>query len=101
MYYHKSDVFYEGGYYFNQMKIYIFYILNSIFLFFQYETRFGTSADSINLSETFQTFGFKVEILENLKKNEMLEKIKNISKNYGIKYDCLFLCILSHGYKGE
>ncbi|KYM80454.1 Caspase-8 [Atta colombica] len=66
----------------------------------RYETRFGTSADSINLSETFQTFGFKVEILQNLKKNEMLEKIKNISKNYGIKYDCLFLCILSHGYKG-
>ncbi|KYN22703.1 Caspase-10 [Trachymyrmex cornetzi] len=66
----------------------------------QYETRFGTRADSINLSETFKIFGFKVEILQNLKKNEMLEKIKNISKDYGIKYDCLFLCILSHGYKG-
>lgn len=78
----------------SEIKIY------SIFLIFQYETRFGTSADCINLSETFKTFGFKVKILENLKKNEMLEKIRNISKN-GKKYDCLFLCILSHGYKGE
>ncbi|KYQ51842.1 Caspase-3 [Trachymyrmex zeteki] len=65
-----------------------------------YETRFGTRADCINLSETFKTFGFRVEIFQNLKKNEILEKIKNISKDYGIKYDCLFLCILSHGYKG-
>jgi len=31
----------------------------------------------------------------------MLEKIKNISKDHGNKYDCLFLCILSHGYKGK
>jgi len=72
-----------------------------IFLSFQYEPRFGTKADCIGLSETFKAFGFRIEILQNLKKNEMLEKIKNISKNYGTKYDCLFLCILSHGYKGE
>jgi len=31
----------------------------------------------------------------------MLEKIKNISKDHGNKYDCLFPCILSHGYKGK
>lgn len=67
----------------------------------QYETRYGTEADCITLSETFKAFGFKIEILQNLKKNEMLEKIKNISKDHGKKYDCLFLCILSHGYKGE
>ncbi|XP_018397729.1 PREDICTED: caspase-10-like [Cyphomyrmex costatus] len=66
----------------------------------EYETRFGTTADCINLSETLKIFGFRVEILQNLKKNEMLEKMKNISKNYDEKYDCLFLCILSHGYKG-
>lgn len=31
----------------------------------------------------------------------MLEKMKNISKDHGNNYDCLFLCILSHGYKGK
>ncbi|XP_018308620.1 caspase-8 [Mycetomoellerius zeteki] len=75
-------------------------IINQMYFMKEYETRFGTRADCINLSETFKTFGFRVEIFQNLKKNEILEKIKNISKDYGIKYDCLFLCILSHGYKG-
>lgn len=82
------------------------YILYSILyrykiLSSQYETRYGTEADCITLSETFKVFGFKVEVLENLEKNKMLKKIKNISKDYGKKYDCLFLCILSHGYKGK
>lgn len=75
-------------------------IINQIYFEKEYETRFGTSTDCKNLSETFQTFGFKVKIFKNLKKKEMLQEIKNISKNYGNKYDCLFLCILSHGYKG-
>lgn len=39
-------------------------------------------------------------IFNDLVKEEMLEKIKNIPKEHGNKYDCLFLCILSHGCKG-
>ncbi|XP_071637620.1 caspase-8 isoform X1 [Temnothorax longispinosus] len=66
----------------------------------EYEKRCGTKADCITLSKTFKAFGFKVEVLQDLKKSEMLEKIRNISKNHGKKYDCLFLCILSHGYEG-
>ncbi|XP_014473479.1 PREDICTED: caspase-10-like isoform X2 [Dinoponera quadriceps] len=64
------------------------------------EARFGTNADCISLSKTFQAFGFKIYQLENLKKTEMIDKIKNIPNEHGISYDCLFLCILSHGYKG-
>ncbi|KAL6438785.1 hypothetical protein ACFW04_004643 [Cataglyphis niger] len=75
-------------------------IINQIFFRKEYDTRFGSSTDCNNLSETFQAFGFKIEIFENLEKKEMLEKIKNIAKDYGNKYDCLFLCILSHGYRG-
>lgn len=75
-------------------------IINQIYFEKEYETRFGTSTDCNNLSDTFKSFGFKIKIFENLKKKEMLEKIKNITKDHGNKYDCLFLCILSHGYKG-
>ncbi|XP_029157993.1 caspase-8-like [Nylanderia fulva] len=66
----------------------------------EYETRLGTDADCINLSKTFKAFGFQVKIYKNLKRKEMIETIKNIPKDYGNKYDCLLLCILSHGYKG-
>ncbi|XP_015182861.1 PREDICTED: caspase-8 [Polistes dominula] len=66
----------------------------------QYETRYGTNADSDKLSKTFKGFGFAVHIFENLKKNEMLSKIRNLSKLFGSDYDCIFVCILSHGYKG-
>ncbi|XP_036141422.1 caspase-8 isoform X2 [Monomorium pharaonis] len=76
-------------------------IINQMNFRKEYETRHGTKADSNHLSETFKTFGFKTEIHQDLKKSKMLEKIRNISKDYGNKYDCLFLCILSHGYKGS
>ncbi|XP_011860873.1 PREDICTED: caspase-8 [Vollenhovia emeryi] len=75
-------------------------IINQIHFRKEYETRYGTEADCITLCETFKAFGFKVVILQNLKRNKMLEKLRNISKDHGQNYDCLFLCILSHGYKG-
>ncbi|XP_025163169.1 caspase-10-like isoform X2 [Harpegnathos saltator] len=75
-------------------------IINQMYFGEEYEARYGTNADCANLSETFQAFGFKVYLFENLKKKDMLEKIKNIPNEYGINYDCLFFCILSHGYKG-
>ncbi|XP_076376993.1 caspase-8 Dredd [Megalopta genalis] len=67
----------------------------------KYETRFGTLADCTKLSETFKGFGFTVDKLENLKKHEICKTLENIPKKYGISYDCLFLCILSHGCKGN
>ncbi|XP_076646994.1 caspase-8 Dredd [Halictus rubicundus] len=70
------------------------------FLGKKYETRFGTSADCAKLSETFNGFGFAVDILNNLKKHEILQTLENIPKTFEPNYDCLFLCILSHGYKG-
>ncbi|XP_014612229.1 PREDICTED: caspase-8-like [Polistes canadensis] len=67
----------------------------------QYETRYGTNADSNKLSKTFKGFGFAVHILEDLKKNDMLLNIRNLSKLFGSDYDCIFVCILSHGCKGN
>ncbi|KAK2581875.1 hypothetical protein KPH14_002337 [Odynerus spinipes] len=66
----------------------------------QYETRFGTNADSAELCKTFKGFGFTVYVFDDLKGNDMLLNIRNIPKQFGSDYDCIFLCILSHGYKG-
>ncbi|XP_076766902.1 caspase-8 Dredd [Xylocopa sonorina] len=66
----------------------------------KFETRFGTMADCLKLSETFKGIGFTVEVFSNLKKDEILKKLENIPKEFGIDYDCIFVCILSHGCKG-
>lgn len=76
-------------------------IINEInFRGLQYETRFGTTVDADALLKTFKGFGFTVDIVENLTKREILSTIGNLSKQFGCDYDCIFLCILSHGYKG-
>ncbi|XP_017883934.1 caspase-8-like [Ceratina calcarata] len=66
----------------------------------KYETRFGTIADCKKLSDTFKGFGFTIAIYHNLNKDEILKKIKDIPTDFGTDYDCIFLCILSHGCKG-
>ncbi|XP_033349218.1 caspase-8-like [Bombus vosnesenskii] len=66
----------------------------------QFETRFGTVADRMKLSETFQRFGFTIEVFNDLTKDEILTTLENIPKDFGTDYDCIFVCILSHGCKG-
>lgn len=68
---------------------------------FQFDIRFGTSADCFSLSETFKGFGFVVKQFNNLRKNEILKKLEDIPKEFGTDYDCIFVCILSHGCKGK
>ncbi|XP_017753577.1 PREDICTED: caspase-8-like [Eufriesea mexicana] len=65
-----------------------------------YETRFGTAADCMKLSETFKGIGFTIKEYNDLKKDEILRMLENIPKEFGIDYDCIFVCILSHGCKG-
>ncbi|XP_020287783.1 caspase-8-like [Pseudomyrmex gracilis] len=76
-------------------------VINQIHFRHEYKPRFGAEADCNNLRETLKDFGFRVVIFSDLVEEEMLEKIKNIPQEYGNKYDCLFLCILSHGCKGS
>ncbi|XP_012137114.1 caspase-8 Dredd isoform X2 [Megachile rotundata] len=75
-------------------------ISQMVFIGQKYETRFGNLADCIKLLETFKGFSFRVEIFQSLKKDEMLKKLEDIPKDFGTDYDCIFVCILSHGCKG-
>lgn len=55
----------------------------------------------MKLSETFQRFGFTIEVFNDLTKDEILTTLENIPKDFGTDYDCIFVCILSHGCKGK
>lgn len=76
-------------------------IINQIYFYgSQYEMRHGTRADADKLSKTFRGLGFTVSVIDNLTKHQMLSYIRDLSKQFGCDYDCIFLCILSHGYEG-
>lgn len=67
----------------------------------KYETRFGTTSDCEKLIEAFKGFDFYVpDIFENLTKEELLNLLESIPIQYGTSYDCIFVCILSHGCRG-
>ncbi|KAK9303168.1 hypothetical protein QLX08_005109 [Tetragonisca angustula] len=66
----------------------------------KFEIRFGNAKDCKTLSETFKRFGFTVKQFNNLTEDEILTTLENIPKDFGTNYDCIFLCILSHGCKG-
>lgn len=66
----------------------------------QYELRLGSGEDVNKLNNTFKGLGFHVYIHQNLKGNDIITTIKNITQQHGSDYDCIFLCLLSHGYEG-
>lgn len=66
----------------------------------KFETRFGNAKDCKTLSETFRRFGFTVTQFNNLTEDKILTTLEDIPKDFGTNYDCIFLCILSHGCKG-
>lgn len=76
-------------------------IINQMFFMGEkYEIRFGTETDCMKLLETFKGFNFITKEFNNLKKDEILKMLEDIPKTFGVDYDCIFVCILSHGYEG-
>uniref|UniRef100_A0A8B9GM96 Caspase-6 n=1 Tax=Astyanax mexicanus TaxID=7994 RepID=A0A8B9GM96_ASTMX len=64
------------------------------------KTRFGTAADKANLTERFKELGFKVKGYDNLKKKDMLHKIRKGTANHA-DADCFACVFLSHGENGH
>lgn len=76
-------------------------IISQIIFSGEYETRESSKIDASNLKETFEGFGFNVVVFESLNEDEMLHLLETIAKQFGTAYDCLFVCILSHGSEGN
>nr|CAH0113037.1 unnamed protein product [Daphnia galeata] len=65
--------------------------------------REGTEKDKEALTKIFEEFGFKVEPHDNLKANEITEKMNELANDETkvyTKFGCLVVCILSHGDEG-
>jgi hypothetical protein len=73
---------------------------HSIFFLQAAANREGTEKDKEALTKIFEEFGFEVEPHDNLKANEITEKMNQLAirdyKNYG----CVVVCMLSHGDEG-
>lgn len=68
----------------------------------QLEPRLGTDVDRDRLSETFNSLGFTVYIVENVTHINLLETVDSAIKEFVKKeHSCFVLCILSHGIHGE
>jgi hypothetical protein len=66
------------------------------------DPRLGTDVDRDRLSETFNSLGFTVWIVENLTHSDMLERVQLAIEQFVKKeHSCFVLCILSHGKHGE
>lgn len=59
--------------------------------------RKGSKTDVQKLKETFENFGFEIVVEENLTAIEIVEKLKSVGNYTKQDYDCIILCILSHG----
>ena len=66
------------------------------------ETRLGTDVDRDRLSETFNSLGFTVYIVENLAHRDLIRTVASAIKKFvKQEHSCFVLCILSHGICGE
>ena len=68
----------------------------------QLEARLGTDVDRDRLSETFNSLGFTVYIVQNLTHSDLMATVDVAIKKFVKKeHSCFVLCILSHGIRGE
>ncbi|XP_066603184.1 caspase-8-like [Prorops nasuta] len=79
-------------------------INEKLFLGPQYKDRYGTNFDCENLKKTFKGLGFEVCIYNDIKREKLINIMENLQdkiyENPKDPYDCLFFCILTHGYNG-
>ena len=62
--------------------------------------RNGTDVDRDSLEKTFKMFDFEIEIRENVMRTELFQYFLDVSKRNLDDYQCLVVCLLSHGEEG-
>ncbi|XP_063411744.1 caspase-8-like [Mytilus trossulus] len=63
--------------------------------------RIGSDKDADILVNTWKNLGFKVSRYDDLTSAHMIEILEDAAKKDHSKYDCLVVCILSHGVLGH
>ncbi|KAK7099231.1 lipoxygenase homology domain-containing protein 1-like [Littorina saxatilis] len=63
--------------------------------------RTGTDEDKDRLKSTFEGLKFEVRDFDNLTSTDLIKKIRDIAMENHTPYDCLVVCILSHGSLGN
>jgi hypothetical protein len=64
-------------------------------------TRVGTDVDAANLQQTFGYLGFLTAVLHDQGTDEMLSNLREMAHHDHKNYDCMVVCILTHGVQGK
>ncbi|XP_012276811.1 caspase-1 isoform X2 [Orussus abietinus] len=62
-----------------------------------FEKRTGSCIDTKRIQTTFGSLGFTVQILDNLKHSDIIDKINDLSSEDHTDNDCLCVFVLTHG----
>jgi hypothetical protein len=64
-------------------------------------TRKGTDVDAANLKQAFTYLGFLTEVLHDQGTDQMFLNLRNLAQYDHRNYDCVVVCILTHGIPGK
>ncbi|XP_051154831.1 caspase-1-like isoform X2 [Leptopilina boulardi] len=66
-----------------------------------FEKREGSTNDAKRIQKTFQNLGFIIELLDNLKHNEIIGKIEKLQNEDHSDNDCICIFVLTHGLTND
>ena len=64
-------------------------------------TRKGTDVDAANLKQAFSYLGFMTEVLHDQGTDQMLSNLRKLAQYDHSNYDCVAVCVLTHGVQGK
>ena len=63
--------------------------------------RKGTDVDAANLQQAFKFLGFLATVLHDQGTNDMEDNLRKLARYDHSNYDCVVVCILTHGVEGK
>ncbi|XP_015589999.1 caspase-1 isoform X2 [Cephus cinctus] len=66
-----------------------------------FEKREGSSVDAKRIQKTFTNLGFEVDVFDNYKHSEVIDRVEKLSQENHSDNDCLCIFILTHGLNND